>query len=300
MPIPFKCPDCGFKTSLDEKRRGCRIECPACGTTDWVPQQPPPKQVSKIKRIMKVFGVVVFLGLVVLLLLPAQEGAKEPARRMQCMNNVKNFCLAMHIYHDEFEVFPLASGPIITGGDEEESVETYEWSWRVRILPYIEQQELYDKFHFDEPWDSDHNLAVAETMPDVYQCSSDPSDPKDVNGHLIPVTNYVMITGPNTIGSADGVEVAMSDVSDGLSNTLLIVEVTGDYRPAWTEPVDISITDLRRNINAVHGKSIGSPHPGGANAGFVDGSVHFLSETMPPYKLQLGAQINDGEVFFWD
>jgi prepilin-type N-terminal cleavage/methylation domain-containing protein/prepilin-type processing-associated H-X9-DG protein len=256
--------------------------------------------------------VLAIIGILILLLLPATECSREAPRRMQCTNNIKVLGIGIHNYHDKHEAFPPAIGLIeLAVSEEPESGEASEvstalpkpasWSWRVRILPFIEQKKLFDQFHFDEPWDSEHNLTVAETMPDYFSCPSDNPEEKVINAHAVPLTSYVMITGSDTIGSPDGNTLTWDDVKDGRSNTLMIVEVTGDYRPAWTEPVDISIADLRRNVNAVHGKSIGSQHPGGANIGLCDGSVHFFSdEGVSGKRLQQLGRINDGTPDDWD
>ena len=83
----------------------------------------------------------------------------DAARRAQSMNNLKQFALAMHNYHDTNGKFPAASSfdkdgkPLL--------------SWRVHVLPYLEQAELYKQFHLDEPWDSEHNKKLIEKMPNV-------------------------------------------------------------------------------------------------------------------------------------
>ena len=108
--------------------------------------------------------MVAVIGILVALLLPAVQAAREAARRTQAMNNLKQQVLAMHNYHDAKKSFPAhaicdANGkPLL--------------SWRVQILPYLEQQALYNEFHLDEPWDSDHNKPLIARMPVVYD---DPS-----------------------------------------------------------------------------------------------------------------------------
>ena len=98
------------------------------------------------------------------LLLPAVQAGREAARRAQCTNNLKLMGLALHNYHDVNNAFPAAS---ITGKDGKPLL-----SWRVAILPFIEQQELYNEFHLNEPWDSPHNKPLIAKMPKVYACPS--------------------------------------------------------------------------------------------------------------------------------
>ena len=86
----------------------------------------------------------------------------ENAARSQCINNLKQIGLAMHNYHAMHKTFPpaytvdKAGKPLL--------------SWRVLILPYLEQDALYKEFHLDEPWDSEHNRALIDRMPATYRC----------------------------------------------------------------------------------------------------------------------------------
>src|SRR5208337_936304 len=97
------------------------------------------------------------------LLLPAVQSAREAARRAQCVNNIKQIMLAMHNYISANNAFPRD----ITDKNGKPLL-----SWRVAILPYVEQGVLFDKFKLDEPWDSPHNQELLKYMPLVYQCPS--------------------------------------------------------------------------------------------------------------------------------
>ena len=177
------------------------------------------------------------------------------------------------------------------------------------LLPYLGEGELFAKIHVDEPWDSEHNLSVAEDVDaEWFQCPSDTEGAdgdvfryKMIKGHRIPVTNYVMITGENSVG--DGCK--MADIIDGTSNTFMIVEVTGGDCPAWCEPVDLDIGDWHNGINNPSGRpGIRSNHTAsegdGANVAFCDGSVRFLPATTPTAELERGGDRRDGEpVDFW-
>jgi hypothetical protein len=94
-------------------------------------------------------------------LLPATQSAREAARRAQCTNNIKQIMLAMHNYHSANNSFPRD----ITDKDGKPLL-----SWRVAILPYIEQAELYNKFKLDEPWDSPHKKELLKEMPTSFNC----------------------------------------------------------------------------------------------------------------------------------
>jgi prepilin-type processing-associated H-X9-DG protein len=301
MPIPFKCPHCEHRAAVNDQFAGRQAKCPQCKLDVTIPMgehipddfvQPPgggkypPKTDPAKKRKYKIIG----WSLLAFCLLSCGGGfarvilvARESARRIQCTSHIKQITIAMHNYHDVNKTLPPAS-----------SCDELGWSWRVRILPYMEQQAQYEQFNFDEPWDSEHNLTVAETMHPGLACASDKPDFKKINGHQIPVTNYVMISGPDTIGGDDGRGRGFGYVQDGMSNTIMIAEVSGENRPAWTEPVDITLDDLGRGINFGSGMTISSNHGGGANAGFCDGSIHFLPETMSPEDLQVFGNVRDG------
>jgi len=105
----------------------------------------------------------------VALLLPAVQAARESARRMQGSNNLKQQLLAMHNFHDTHNGFPAAYS---TNKDGKPLL-----SWRVHILPYIEQQPLYNEFKLDEPWDSEHNKKLIAKMPQVFRSPNSTARP---------------------------------------------------------------------------------------------------------------------------
>ena len=139
-------------------------------------------------------------------------------------------------------------------------------SWRVAILPYIEQQELYNKFKLDEPWDSPHNKALIKEMPTIYLC---PSRTKPEPG----TTTYRVFVGTGAMFE-EGQGTAIQDVTDGTSNTIMVVE-SKDAVP-WTKPDDLKFDPEAKP--SLYGA--GSPHPGGFNAAFADGSVRFIKNTI--------------------
>ncbi|MFH1269122.1 MAG: DUF1559 domain-containing protein, partial [Planctomycetota bacterium] len=189
----------------------------------------------------------------------------------------KQIGLAMHNYHDAYKCFPPAYIPDENGQPMH--------SWRVLILPFLDSSPLCDQYNFDEPWDGPGNRALADLMPGVYHC---PSEPPSGASH----TGYAMIVGPGTL--FDGAEVTrFRDVLDGTSNTILFVEVSG-AEIHWMEPRDLDLKAIRLRINNPAGPAIRSRHPGGVNAAFCDGSVHFLSETIDPETLRLLITKADG------
>ncbi|SIO44150.1 prepilin-type processing-associated H-X9-DG domain-containing protein [Singulisphaera sp. GP187] len=192
--------------------------------------------------------------ILVALLLPAVQSAREAARRAQCVNNEKQLGLAFHNYLSTRDTFPppaildKAGKPLL--------------SWRVAILPYLEQQDLYNAFHLDEPWDSPHNKTLIKRMPTTYACPSQ----LDIEPGT---TIYRLFTGKGAaFDLPEGTKIA--DISDGLSNSVGIVEAKEPV--IWTQPEDLPFN----GDGAAALTLAGSKHPGGFNALFLDGAVRFL------------------------
>ena len=144
-------------------------------------------------------------GVAVALLLPAVQAAREAARRAQCVNNLKQIGLALHNYHAANDDFP---GRPITDKDGKPLL-----SWRVAILPYIEQEALYNQFKLDEPWDSPHNKAlIAADAHDLRL----PEPPAAEPG----MTNYRVFVGRGAPCSTTRRARGSQDVTDGTSNTI--------------------------------------------------------------------------------
>ncbi len=193
-------------------------------------------------------------------LLAVVQASAEPlraqARRSQSANNLKQIGLAMHNYHDTYRRFPAAASYDKNGKPL--------LSWRVAILPYIEQVQLYEQFHLDEPWDSQHNKQLIAKMPATYR--SPQSKLPGNQGR----TNYVVPVGPETIFSGKkGTEIR--DIRDGTSNTIMVLEVGDPQAPIWTRPDDWPFDPKHP------AEGLGGVYDGGFWATFADGSVHFLA-----------------------
>ncbi|MHC4178404.1 MAG: DUF1559 domain-containing protein [Planctomycetota bacterium] len=213
----------------------------------------------------------------VALLLPAVQAAREAARRAQSMNNLKQIALSMHIHHESYGRFPAAyiadkqGKPLL--------------SWRVKILPFIEQQALYEQFHLDEPWDSEHNKKLIPLMPQVYNAAGSNAGPGK--------TNYLTVRGENTaFPGAKGRR--MAEIRDGTSNTIMAVEVSNQKAVIWTKPDDFEY-DQQNPAAGLTGL-----RPGGFNAAFCDGHVRFISQGIDAEILKRLFMCNDGKVIDYE
>ena len=149
-------------------------------------------------------------------------------------------------------------------------------SWRVLILPYLEQEALFKEFHLDEPWDSEHNRALIAKMPKVYRC---PMEDEGVarDGK----TRYIAPRGQGTLFR--GAEpVKLNEITDGTSNTIMFIEASDDHAATWTKPDDWEVSPDPKAISAGISSGLSGRRNKGSTCAFADGSVRFLSETIKP------------------
>ncbi len=225
---------------------------------------------------------VVVLGFVGLCVLPNIRMSRGAARRSMCANNLKQIILALHNYHDVYKSFP----PAYVADENGKPMH----SWRVLILPFLEQKALYDQYRFDESWDGPNNRQLAGDLK-ILMC---PSDQRGLAGQ----TSYVAVVGPGTAWPG-AKSVALSDIKDGTGNTILIVEVhnSGIH---WMEPRDLDASQMPLAINAKPAakgasRGISSGHPGVAHVARADGSVRILSDDTPPATIRAMLTIAGGE-----
>ncbi|MCY2967554.1 MAG: DUF1559 domain-containing protein [Planctomycetota bacterium] len=284
----MQCPACAERIPADTEI------CPYCETDvqDYKPSRTSKKKkggTGKSKKsgsgmslgvILAICAVALFMcgGVLLALLLPAVQQAREAARRTQCKNNLKQIGLALHNYNDTWGSFPPAAVYSADGRPMH--------SWRVLILPFIDQMPLYNSYKMDEPWDGPNNIRFQAMMPSVFACSSNPA------GQAGGYTHYLGITGKGTI-LPQGKGVKFVDVKDGLSNTLVVVEAMGSSVP-WTQPIDIDAT----NGLSFGPGGMGSYHTGGAHVLMADGMVRFVSQNVNPQTLKSLSTIDGGEVVF--
>lgn len=192
--------------------------------------------------------------------LPAVQKARHAARRAQSANNLKQIALAMHNFQDTHQHFPAAA---VIGPDGKTP-----HSWRVAILPFIEQADLHKQYKFDEPWDSEHNLKLLEKIPPIYRA---PGDDKSTN------SAYYVLTGKETM-FFDKKGTSFAHITDGTSNTIMTVEAKRNI--PWTKPEDIPF-DSSKPL-----PEFGGFFEDGFNAGLADGSVRFLMQNIDPQVLK--------------
>jgi prepilin-type processing-associated H-X9-DG protein len=198
-------------------------------------------------------------------LVPAIHNAQLSRGRSQSTNNLKQIGLALHNFASADGHFPSD----IRGKDGKRLL-----SWRVAILPFIEQQALFQEFHQDEPWNSPHNKALIARMPATYSVP-------DGSATEAGLTFYRGFAGNDTLfdpGKADGVKI--TEITDGTSNTIALVEAKEAV--PWTKPESEVPVDADPNPERIRAAldAVGGHFDGGFNALFCDGSVRFIRTTI--------------------
>jgi hypothetical protein len=199
------------------------------------------------------------------------------AIRQQSSNHLKQFGLAMHNYHDTYKSFPA---PASYGEDGQPLL-----SWRVHLLPFLEQSDLYRQFHLDEPWDSEHNRALIQKMPRIYRSPASKFAKPGYTTYLLPVAPETVFPG--------GQGLPIKEIKDGTSNTIMVIEADDDQAVVWTKPDDLEIDW----DNPAAG--LGGLHDGGFYVGLCDGSSRFIASSIPADTLRALFTRSGGEVIPW-
>ena len=263
--------------------------------------------------LVELLVVITIIGILISLLLPAVQSAREAARRMSCSNNLKQVGLALQIYHERHQSFP--PGLLLVGT-------TPRWSWSALILPDLEQSGLSLQIDYRRSYADPHNYNVIEYFVPTYQCPS--ADPNQLVSALADKPGIKDAAGTNYSGIAthtnvyysrtsggsgclyNNSKIRIADIKDGTSQTLMVCE---SVRSADDDPIKRDAGDAycpnavceigkvwaaENSITTFYGinknptytqAGVQSRHPGGANFAFADGHVTFLSENIKPSTL---------------
>lgn len=227
------------------------------------------------KELMATAGA--YSAVAVGLLLPAVQKVRMAAARAQSANNLQQIGIAIHSFYDAHNRFPRDirdknGKPIL--------------SWRVELLPYLEQAPLYRQFKLDEPWDGPNNRNLSKVMLKVFMS---PNAPPPVSPDGYGLTSYKGVAGPGTIFDPKVDKLTFPGITDGLSNTVAVVE-TGDPIP-WAKPGDY-VVDPSKPLAAFPT----SPGLGDVLAVLMcDGSVRVVSKTVSEMTLRAAFTRAGGE-----
>lgn len=197
----------------------------------------------------------------------------DAASKNTSMNNLKQLALALHNHESAFTFFPPQA---LTSPSGKKLL-----SWRVMILPFLEQNELYQKFKLDEPWDSAHNAALIKEMPKVFaRPNADPTLGK---------TPYVAPLTKDSFFGRPGAPPGFKDILDGTSNTVWMIEAPPELEVVWTKPEDWEV----KGAEAIDQLLKLSPE---LLVSQMDGSVQLLPATITSDIIMKMLTIAGGEV----
>lgn len=224
----------------------------------------PPKPVRRGFRLWELLAVVGIIALLIGLLLPLRRSGGGAARRSSCGNNLRQISIALLNYQDEYGAFP----PAYTVDADGKPLH----SWRTLILPFCEQNALYEKIDLTKPWDDPANQLARNATIHVYQCpSADTPDGK---------TTYLAVVGPGSVLQPAQPRSA-EEITDDKGLTMLVIEVDPEHAVHWMSPEDATESQV---VNFASAKPLA--HPGGTHAAFADGSIRFLPASIKPAVLR--------------
>jgi len=284
MPLQFACPYCGKNTTVADQYAGQSGPCAGCGKTVTIPfpggagSSAPYKNtgtgaaagagVGMVLIFVAIGGIVLVCGGILVLLIFPVRMARDAAQRAQSTNNMRQIVLAVHMYHDTYNCLP----PAVVKDKDGKPL----YSGFVLLLPYLEQQPLFERFQKDKAWNSPENLPLSSVSMGTLM---DPSSTNNVPGR----TDYLLVSGPRSaLEDAPGVQQKFSDVTDGLSNTILVIEVQGNT--SWAEP---NTWDMTKPLQGNHGDVV--------IVGMGDGSVRNIRRDIDRETLRRLVERNDGQ-----
>jgi prepilin-type N-terminal cleavage/methylation domain-containing protein/prepilin-type processing-associated H-X9-DG protein len=261
--------------------------------------------------LIELLVVISIIGVLVALLLPAVQSAREAARRSQCVGNLKQIGIALQGYHEVFNTFP-SGGWIASASDP--STKNMNMGWSAAVLPWLEQRALYDGLNCGFPYGNAANSTGGHVVVRVYLCPTEPRtsfwnrDSGDVYDYAD--GDYGGMYGPRGLGTPSftnnpprgpmifNAALSMAQITDGASQTIQVGEDPEAIHALWIS--GHNIFDQAFAINArpavEFGEELASRHPGGVNVLFCDGSVRFLRDAIPLRTLAALCTRDVGEV----
>ncbi|WP_205678943.1 DUF1559 domain-containing protein [Aquisphaera insulae] len=297
-------------------------------------RRPSPRHPRIAFTLIELLVVIAIIAVLIALLLPAVQSAREAARRVQCVNNLKQLGLAMHNYQDVNGALPMC---FVTGASAP----------YVSILPFLEQAPLANAYNFNLLWSVPQNTTVATTIVDAYQCPANPNAGTLSPNSGFATSDYTVLRNAMAWQTSHAMfewekSCKFSQVTDGLSNTIMQYESAGRQHwyvyktmdptnppwnyygsPNWGWDIEawsglqnggwffvVAVTLKPGNVTPDVAWGAGSAilnvsnwygggysfHPGGVNMGMGDGSVRFVKESTSTSVLSALSSRDGGEI----
>jgi len=236
--------------------------------------------------LVELLVVIAVIGLLIALLLPAVQAVREAARRLSCLNNLRQMGIGLHGFHDAYGRFPEGGVEFRKLRDSDGELlypQGRQLAWSAYLLPYIEFRSLAKRINFTKNFDSLENAQAAAEIVPVYLCPSVSRQSHLVDGRG--ACDYGGINGKQNSRDQNGVmlygqTVCIRDILDGTAHTLIVSEDAGSRYGQWINAENVFAVGFCINDQRApwFDNEIRSEHPGGANGLFADGAVRFLRE----------------------
>lgn len=292
MPLLFTCPHCQTSTQVDDCYSGHEGACVTCGKAIQIPdfdtatgQAPETGQRYSFPKVLSIgLALVILLCLGFLLVRTGGDTMERIAAtraRSESVSNLRQIAAALNAYARDHGTYPP---PTLKVGANTHS-------WRILILPYLNENTLYDQYDFDKSWDSEDNMRIGYNAPAVFR---NPTHTRN-QGLWAPVgseAHYFLITGPGTLFPKTG-PLSPEQISDDAGQTLLLAEarLSGQRVTFWIEPEDFDISKLQANTYAELGGILEEEFAFAT----VDEQVRFLPEATDPLVIRAAVTANGGE-----
>jgi len=256
--------------------------------------------------LIELLVAIAIIAVLVALLLPAVQQAREAARRTHCRNNMRQIAIALHNYESTFRGFPMGCQGCRLPATPIPGFRFKRTSWNSSTLAYLDQQALFNAYDFAEPYNSLANRSAGSTVLPVFLCPSTVSPNRkgsttgDRNGNGqwdagddLAYTDYAGLYGvsfdtPTILPEHEGVMlyeriVRMADIPDGLSNTAAVGECTGRGHAAqseWSNGHNVFDQRYNNGINTTRNNELFSDHAEGVHVAFCDGHMNFLNRSI--------------------
>jgi len=283
--------------------------------------------------LIEMLVVICIIAILVALLLPAVQQAREAARRTQCQNNLVQLAIGLHNYQASFSCLP--PGVVSESGPIRNIEEGYHMSWIVQTLPMLDQGPLFQQIDFSQGAYGAYNSTAGAAQLPTFMC---PSDKRWQKGGIV-ISNYAGVTGGENVPidtNNSGLfflnsSISAKQIRDGASNTIMVGERRADDTPAtdlgWMSGTSATLRNTGLTINNATpwtwntaGRAAGdesgtdesqptdtpgpdyatggfsSPHVGGSQVALADGSVRFISENIDVKVYQNLGNREDGEM----